>query len=344
MVGHYSHSHIDVLLLAITEAAEVADGFDDGLEDVGIVVGLLALNGANQAFEAHAGVDNVHSKRFEMSISLALVLHEDDVPDLDNLRVVLVDEFAARHFSLFLSRTTIEMNLRARSARTCVAHFPEVIMLVAVDDVVGRNVLQPVACSLIIADKILFRTALEDRHIEVLRVELQHINEVFPRHIDGSLLEIVAERPVAEHLEHRVVIGIMPDFFQIIMLSADTQTLLAVRTSAGFRVASAKDDVLPLVHAGIGKHQGRVILHYHRGRRNNLMTLRLEVLKERVAYLICCHSSIIHNSQFIIHNHSIRMKMRANVRNIYELCAMICNLRIIFCIFATELCIMNYKL
>ena len=114
----------------------------------------------------------------------------------------------------------------------------------------------------------------------------------------------------------------MPDFFQIIMLSADTQTLLAVRTSAGFRVASAKDDVLPLVHAGIGKHQGRVVLHYHRGRRNNLMTLRLEVLEERVAYLICCHHIIYDLTIYVLRINELSDKMRANVRNIYELCVM----------------------
>jgi hypothetical protein len=68
---------------------------------------------------------------------------------------------------LFL-RTEVDMNLRAGTAGTCVAHLPEVVVLVAVDDVVLREVLLPVAGSLVIASDVLRRITFKDGHIEVL--------------------------------------------------------------------------------------------------------------------------------------------------------------------------------
>ena len=115
---------------------------------------MLALDGTDEAFEAHTRVDDVHAERLEVSVGLALVLHEDDVPDLDDLRVVLVDELTSGHFGFLFGRTAVEVYLGAGTAWTCVAHLPEVVVLVTVDDVVCGDVLQPVACSFIVADKV----------------------------------------------------------------------------------------------------------------------------------------------------------------------------------------------
>ena len=92
-------------------------------------------------------------------------------------------------------------------------------MLVAVDDMILRHVLGPILGGLIVARDVLFRRTLEDRHVEILWIQLQHIHQILPGHIDGALLEVVAKRPVAEHLEHRVVVGVVSHLLQVVVLA-----------------------------------------------------------------------------------------------------------------------------
>ena len=149
--------------------------------------------------------------------------------------------------------------------------------------------LEPEVGSLVIAGKVLAGIALEDSNIEVGRVQLENINKVFPCHINGAFLEIIAETPVAEHLEHGVVVSIVSHLFQVVVFATDTQTLLCVGTAAGFGVAGTQNYILPLVHSGIGEHQCGVVLDYHRSRRHNQVALRLEILLVRVADFVCSH-------------------------------------------------------
>ena len=158
------------------------------------------------------------------------------------------------------------MNLRAGTTGTCIAHFPEIIVLITIDDVIGRHVLSPVFGSLVIARNVLFGRTLEHGDIQILWVQFQHINQIFPCHINGALLEIITKAPVAQHLEHRVVIGVVAYLFQVIMLAANAQTLLCIGSATWFWVACSQDNIFPLVHAGVGKHQRRVVLDNHRSR------------------------------------------------------------------------------
>ena len=278
MVGADTHGDVDLLLFILTLAIltgrssetillarDSLDFLDDWLEDICIIVRVLVLQHANQALEAHTGIDDVHREWFERTVSLAVVLHEHDVPDLDHLWVVLVYQLTAWHLSLLLRSTRVNMDLRARTARTRIAHLPEVVVLVAVDDVVGRYVLCPVTCSLVVALQTFLLAALEHGNVEVLWVELQYFSKVFPCHIDGTLLEVVAEAPVTEHLEHGVVISIMTYLFEVVVLTANTETFLSINTTYILTwVLCTEDDVFPLVHTSICKHQRRVILDNHR--------------------------------------------------------------------------------
>ncbi len=199
---------------------------------------MLALHSTNQTLETHTCVYHVHGQFFKTAISLAVELHEDEVPDFNHLWVVLIHEFASRHLCLFLWSTGIEMYFRTRTTRTRVTHFPEVVVLVTIDDVVSRHVLQPELSSLIVALDVLFRRTLEHRHIQILWIELEHIHQILPSHVDGSFFEVVAKRPVAEHLEHGVVVSVVTHFFQVVVLTAHSQTLLSVGTATRFRVCS----------------------------------------------------------------------------------------------------------
>ena len=118
MVGHHAHGNVDLLLLvgtlsvgtggcgeAIFKAGEHFYLCDNRLEDVCVIVGVLSLQHAHQTLESHAGVDDVHGEGLQTAVSLSVVLHEDDVPDFNHLRIVLVDELAARNECLFILRT-----------------------------------------------------------------------------------------------------------------------------------------------------------------------------------------------------------------------------------------------
>ena len=124
MVGHDTHGNIDLLLLvgtfsvgtrrnseSVFLAREEFYLLDDGLEDVGIVVGVFALQHTHEALKSHTGIDDVHGQRFELAISLAVELHEHNVPNLDYLRIVLVDKFTSGHFCLLLLSTGIDVYL-----------------------------------------------------------------------------------------------------------------------------------------------------------------------------------------------------------------------------------------
>ena len=143
----------------ILQSRNLLLSLDDGLEDIGVIVGVLALHHAHQTLKAHARVDDVHRQRLQRTVSLTVELHEHDVPYLDDLRVVLVHQLAAtlaRGLALFRC-TAVHMNLRAGTTGTRVAHLPEVVVLVAVDDMVFGHVLGPIFGSLVVARDIFFR-------------------------------------------------------------------------------------------------------------------------------------------------------------------------------------------
>ena len=193
MVCHYTHCHVRLFVLAVSSSRQVADYLDDGLEHVGVIVRAFALHSHAQTFESHTRVDNLSRQGFEASVRLAVILHEHEVPDFDNLRMVMVHQLTARHFGALFFRTQVDMDFRARTARTRVAHLPEVVMLVSVDDVVGGHELFPVRSRLVVALQPFGRTAFEHGGIEVGRVYLQHVYQELPCPTDGFFLEIVAE-------------------------------------------------------------------------------------------------------------------------------------------------------
>ena len=72
------------------DAGQVRDGADQGAEQVGVVVVVRALQDGGDALEAHAGVDRGLRQRMPLAGPDLLVLHEDEVPDLDEPVAVLV--------------------------------------------------------------------------------------------------------------------------------------------------------------------------------------------------------------------------------------------------------------
>ena len=52
-------------------------------EEIGLVIGIDALQDRDQALEAHAGIDVFGGKRIELGSADAVVLDEDQIPNFD---------------------------------------------------------------------------------------------------------------------------------------------------------------------------------------------------------------------------------------------------------------------
>ncbi len=124
----------------------------------------------------------------------------------------MVYERGTVNLGALLRRTEVDVYLRAGSAGACVAHLPEVVVLVAVDDVGCGQMLLPIGRGFVVTGKAFLGRAFKHCGIETVGVKTEHVYEIFPRPVDGFFLEIVAKAPVAEHLEHGVVIGVHAHF------------------------------------------------------------------------------------------------------------------------------------
>ncbi len=99
------------------------------------------------------------------------------------------------------------------------------------------------------------------------------LGDQVPGELDGAVLEIVAEREVAEHLEEGVVARGVADVVEVVVLAAGAHAFLR---GDGARVGSlleAGEDVLELHHPGIGEHQGRVVARHERRGRHDLVAV-----------------------------------------------------------------------
>ena len=111
VVGNDAHGHIGLAGCTIVDACQLADGTDDGLEDIGVVVRSLSLQGHTEALEAHAGVNHLGGQTFERAVGLAVVLHEHEVPYFDYLRMIVVHQVASAHLGTLFGRTEVDVNL-----------------------------------------------------------------------------------------------------------------------------------------------------------------------------------------------------------------------------------------
>ncbi len=264
MVGGYAHRHVHLLVHTVFLAGQFGNLVDQRGKYVGVVVRLFPLQGHAKALEAHAGVYHLGGQRLQMAVGLTVILHEHQVPYLDYLGIVLVYERSSIHFIALLVAAQVDVNFRTGTAGTRVAHFPEIIVTVSVDDVAFGQMLLPDGSGLVIALQTFGSVALEYGGVQTLGIEFQYVHEIFPGEVDGLFLEIIAERPVAKHLEHGVMISVVTHFLKVVVLARHAKALLAVGHALRLGDAVAQYNILELVHARVGEHQGGVVFQHHR--------------------------------------------------------------------------------
>ncbi len=259
-------------------------------EHVGVVVGQRALLDRRDALEPHAGVDRRLRQRQQGAAWLPVELHEDVVPDLDEAVAVARRAQAGRRAARQIVAAEV-VDLRAPAARTGVAHRPEVVGRAELDDAVGRHEIQPPRIRVVVArDAVL---ALEDRREELVLLESPLLRQQLPGERDRVVLEVVAEREVAEHLEERVVPQRGADVVEVVVLAADAHALLRGRRARVAALLPAEEDVLELVHAGVGEQQRGVAVRNQRRTGDDAVAVTLEVLEERATELRRGHNRAI---------------------------------------------------
>lgn len=159
----------------------------------------------------------------------------------------------------------VEEDLGARTTRAGIGHLPEVVRrvrrtLVVADahDAAFRNT------DHVAPQREGFFVGVVDGDQQPLGRQLPDLGQQLPGPADGVLLEVVAERPVTQHLEEGVMARGVAHRIQIVVLAAGTQAALYVGRAQVAALLRAEEDVLELDHAGVGEQQGRVVARHQR--------------------------------------------------------------------------------
>src|SRR5438046_2233393 len=83
MIGNNAHCNIGPLIRPISRMSPITQPRYIWCKNIGIVIRMLPLQDRAHAFEAHPRIDMLHRQLFERAIGIAVVLNENEIPDLD---------------------------------------------------------------------------------------------------------------------------------------------------------------------------------------------------------------------------------------------------------------------
>src|SRR5438067_807894 len=142
---------------------------------------------------------------------MQLELHEDEIPELQKTFAASAARFAIG-LSAAVLHATVVVHLRVGTAGSGAADGPEVLGRRQQDDAL-RRLSDPLPLSqrdLVLPEPEL-RVPGEDADPKHLRIELQMVEDELPGELDRAVLEVLAEREVAKHLEEREVVAVEAD-------------------------------------------------------------------------------------------------------------------------------------
>ena len=269
MVG--DHAMRGALRTVGIDAGEIGAVADEGAKQVDVVIVVHSLQDGGDALEAHAGVDRGAGQVDPLAARQRLELHEHQIPDLDEavaLRVRRAGRTAGNMGPMIVE------NLRARPARTGVAHRPEIVARRDADDPLVGQAGDPLPQ----VERLV--VVVVDGDGQLLWRQAEFPREEIPGVFDRVVLEIVAEREVAQHLEERVMARGVADIVEVVVLAAGAHAFLRRRGPDIGALLDAGEDVLELHHPGVGEHQGRIVARHERARRNDLVPVSGEEPQE----------------------------------------------------------------
>ena len=284
VIGDHAQGHVGLDLAAVALLGQLRGPVEDLPRGVDLVQVVHALQDGRHPLQAHPGVDVLGRQR-SLDVEVVLgpeladaVLHEDQVPDLEE--AVFVHRRAA---VAAVVGPAVVVDLRARAARAGHAHAPVVVGQAAgLDPLFGQADLVP-------PDRGRLVVAVQDRGPQLALREAEAAvglgpGQQLPGVPDRAFLEVVTERPVAEHLEERGVPGGLAHLVDV----ERAQALLHVRRPRPRRRLLAEQVRLERLHAR-DDEQHRGIIGDQGGRRHDGVPLLLEIGKEAAGDLCRLH-------------------------------------------------------
>ena len=269
---------------------------DDRREQVGVEVRRDLLQHRGDALEPGAGVNGRRGERGAGAVLLEVVLHEDEVPDLQQRAALLQrHELVQRKVVLatlpIADAPQVHVDLAVRPRRPRVRHLPEVVLVAETVDALSRNPghLPPELARFVVG--------VVDGDVDPLRRDPQPLfpGHPFPGVADGILLEVVTEGEVAEHLEERVVPGGVTDLLEVVVLPAGPHALLARDRAGIVPPLQTLEHALELHHPRVGEQERGVVGRHQRRAWHLSMAARggFEVIEEGAADLSGTHGGNI---------------------------------------------------
>ena len=258
----------------VIAAAALADVGEQRREEVGLVEVLDALQHHRPALEACAGVDVLGGQRGQLSTLVAGVLHEDEVPDFEEAVLVIGRAGIGRG----RVRPHVVVQFGAGAAGADGAGGPEIALIFAVseDAGIGQADLAPLVVGEIVVG--------EDGGDQAVCGDADHVGDQLPGPGLGLGLEVVAEREVAEHLEHGQV-RVVADLVDV----GGAEALLDRGEAVVRRLRFAHEVALEGDHAGAGEEQGGVAGRGQRGAGDAEMVALGEEVGEGLPDLLGVH-------------------------------------------------------
>ncbi len=224
----------------------LGDPVHDQLVAIRVVDGRDVLHDSRVALEPPAGVDVLGRQLGEGAVGVELVGHEDEVPELEEaLTAGAAGQAVVVAAAGLLAPVPVHLGVGA--ARAWTADRPEVLGRGQRDDPLRRHADPlPETNRLLVRPELQARVAGVHADPDAVPVELQPLLHELGRELDRALLEVLAEREVAEHLEEREVERVETDLVDVLR----AEDLLAGRRQRRRRRLAAEEERHLRLHAG----------------------------------------------------------------------------------------------
>ena len=251
MVAYDPDGHVVLFVRTVLPACELLHLCDDRREDLCLVDALLALENRDRPLDTHACVDALAAHLVVCAVLVLAVAHEDVVPDLE----VLATGAAGMAVGTACGAAGVDEHLRIGSAGSGLScRTPPVVLLGHVEDpVLADAKALPDTGGLLVTRCVLIPG--EDGHGQPFRIDAEMLREELVAVLDSLLLEVGAQRPVAQHLEEREMMRVAHA-----VDVAGTDALLVVDQPVACRMLGSQDVRYEGVHSRRGEKHGRIVL------------------------------------------------------------------------------------
>ena len=278
VVGQDAQAHVGPPARAVAGAGGRLGGGHDGGQHVGVEDRLGPGQDGKDAFQSRPGVDVLLGQLGERAVGGPVVLHEDQVPQLD---VALVRAPGGTPAGAVVVALVVE-DLRVGPTGAHLAHGPPVVLV--------AHGLHPVGgqAHLVHPDGGGLGVVFVHGDPQPVGLEAEDLGRQLPGHGDGVGLEVVAQAEVAEHLEEGEVAGVGAHHVDVVVLAPDPHAALDRGEPGMGGHLLAQVVGLEGHHAGHGEHHRGV--GGHQRRRGQLVVAPLgEVAHEGLAQLVGVH-------------------------------------------------------